>query len=109
NSFIILDESQNTTVEQMKMFLTRIGFGSTAVITGDITQVDLPKGTKSGLAQVINVLKDVPGISFTHFMPKDVVRHPLVQRIVEAYERFELRAEDEAAKASADRGNRRDA
>ena len=91
NSFIILDESQNTTVEQMKMFLTRIGFGSTAVITGDITQVDLPKGTKSGLGQVIEVLKDVPGISFTHFMPKDVVRHPLVQRIVEAYERFEHR------------------
>jgi phosphate starvation-inducible PhoH-like protein len=89
NSFIILDESQNTTVEQMKMFLTRIGFGSTAVITGDVTQVDLPKGTKSGLAQVIEVLKGVPGISFTHFMPKDVVRHPLVQRIVEAYERFD--------------------
>jgi phosphate starvation-inducible PhoH-like protein len=89
NSFIILDESQNTTVEQMKMFLTRIGFGSTAVITGDITQVDLPKGTRSGLAHVMDVLKDVPGISFTHFKPKDVVRHPLVQRIVEAYERFE--------------------
>ena len=89
NSFIILDESQNATVEQMKMFLTRIGFGSTAVITGDITQVDLPRGTKSGLAHVIGVLKDVPGISFTHFQPKDVVRHPLVQRIVEAYERFE--------------------
>jgi len=93
NSFIILDESQNTTVEQMKMFLTRIGFGSTAVITGDITQVDLPRGTKSGLHHVIEVLKDVPGISFTHFQPKDVVRHPLVQRIVEAYERFETRAE----------------
>ncbi|WNW13307.1 PhoH family protein [Pseudomonas sp. DTU_2021_1001937_2_SI_NGA_ILE_001] len=91
NSFIILDESQNTTVEQMKMFLTRIGFGSTAVITGDITQVDLPRGTKSGLAHVIEVLKDVPGISFTHFRPKDVVRHPLVQRIVEAYERFDER------------------
>ncbi|WP_263264806.1 PhoH family protein [Pseudomonas sp. RIT-PI-S] len=89
NSFIILDESQNTTTEQMKMFLTRIGFGSTAVITGDITQVDLPKGTRSGLAHVMEVLKDVPGISFTHFKPKDVVRHPLVQRIVEAYERFE--------------------
>jgi len=89
NSFIILDESQNTTLEQMKMFLTRIGFGSTAVITGDITQVDLPRGTKSGLAHVINVLKDVEGISFTHFEPKDVVRHPLVQRIVEAYDRFE--------------------
>ena len=89
NSFIILDESQNTTVEQMKMFLTRIGFGSTAVITGDITQVDLPRGTKSGLAHVIEVLRDVPGISFTHFKPKDVVRHPLVQRIVEAYERHD--------------------
>ncbi|MEN2506345.1 PhoH family protein [Stutzerimonas stutzeri] len=92
NSFIILDESQNTTLEQMKMFLTRIGFGSTAVITGDITQVDLPRGTKSGLAHVIEVLKDVNGISFTHFKPKDVVRHPLVQRIVEAYEAFEDRA-----------------
>ncbi|MDV7212129.1 PhoH family protein [Azotobacter beijerinckii] len=91
NSFIILDESQNTTLEQMKMFLTRIGFGSTAVITGDVTQVDLPRGTKSGLAHVIEVLRDVPGISFTHFQPKDVVRHPLVQRIVEAYERFEER------------------
>ncbi len=89
NSFIILDESQNTTLEQMKMFLTRIGFGSTAVITGDITQVDLPRGTKSGLAHVIDVLRDVNGISFTHFQPKDVVRHPLVQRIVEAYEAFE--------------------
>jgi phosphate starvation-inducible PhoH-like protein len=91
NSFIILDESQNTTVEQMKMFLTRIGFGSTAVITGDITQVDLPRGTRSGLAHVIEVLRDVPGISFTHFKPKDVVRHPLVQRIVEAYERHDAR------------------
>ena len=89
NSFIILDESQNTTLEQMKMFLTRIGFGSTAVITGDITQVDLPRGTKSGLTHVIEVLHDVPGLSFTHFLSKDVVRHPLVQRIVEAYERFD--------------------
>ena len=99
NSFIILDESQNTTLEQMKMFLTRIGFGSTAVITGDITQVDLPRGTKSGLTHVINVLKDVPGISFTHFQSKDVVRHPLVQRIVEAYDRFD--SAQEAARASA--------
>ncbi|HHW2210447.1 TPA: PhoH family protein [Pseudomonas aeruginosa] len=88
---VILDESQNTTVEQMKMFLTRIGFGSTAVITGDVTQVDLPRGTRSGLKHVIEVLQDVPGISFTHFKPKDVVRHPLVQRIVEAYERHESR------------------
>ncbi len=91
NSFIILDESQNTTLEQMKMFLTRIGFGSTAIITGDITQVDLPRGTKSGLIHVIDVLHDVPGISFTHFKSKDVVRHPLVQRIVEAYERYDNR------------------
>jgi len=95
NSFIILDESQNTTLEQMKMFLTRIGFGSTAVITGDITQVDLPRGTKSGLGHVIQVLKDVPGIGFTHFQSKDVVRHPLVQRIVEAYDLFEQLQEAE--------------
>jgi len=95
NCFIILDESQNTTLEQMKMFLTRIGFGSTAVITGDITQVDLPRGTKSGLNHVIDVLKDVPGIGFTHFLSKDVVRHPLVQRIVEAYDRFETQQEIE--------------
>lgn len=109
NSFIILDESQNTTVEQMKMFLTRIGFGSTAVITGDITQIDLPKGTKSGLIHVIDVLKEVPGISFTHFTSKDVVRHPLVQRIVEAYERFEHRAEGELARFASAKDNRHDA
>ncbi|MCQ4234946.1 PhoH family protein [Pseudomonas stutzeri] len=100
NSFIILDESQNTTQEQMKMFLTRIGFGSTAVITGDITQVDLPRGTKSGLTHVIEVLKGVNGISFTHFQPKDVVRHPLVQRIVEAYESFEDRQASRPGQAS---------
>ena len=93
NSFIILDESQNTTLEQMKMFLTRIGFGSTAVITGDVTQVDLPRGTKSGLAHVVEVLKGVKGIGFTHFKSKDVVRHPLVQRIVEAYDRFDTEQE----------------
>ncbi len=86
DSFIILDESQNTTAEQMKMFLTRIGFGSTVVVTGDITQIDLPPRTLSGLKHVLKVLKDVKGISFSHFGPKDVVRHPLVQRIVEAYE-----------------------
>ena len=91
NSFIILDESQNTTLEQMKMFLTRIGFGSTAVITGDITQVDLPRGTRSGLAHVTEVLKDVKGIGFTHFQSKDVVRHPLVAAIIEAYEKEEAR------------------
>ncbi|TNF32875.1 MAG: PhoH family protein [Gammaproteobacteria bacterium] len=86
HSFIILDESQNTTREQMKMFLTRIGFGSTAVITGDITQVDLPKHIPSGLSHAAHVLRHVPGISFTHFTAGDVLRHPLVQRIVEAYE-----------------------
>lgn len=85
NSFIILDESQNTTREQMKMFLTRIGFGSTAVITGDPTQIDLPRGHPSGLKHAVEVLSHVQGISFTHFDAKDVVRHPLVQRIVEAY------------------------
>ena len=90
-AFIILDEAQNTTVEQMKMFLTRIGFGSTAVITGDVTQIDLPRGTASGLRQVIDVLKDVDGIAFTFFQAKDVVRHPLVQRIVGAYDRYEAR------------------
>jgi phosphate starvation-inducible protein PhoH and related proteins len=89
NSFVILDESQNTTREQMKMFLTRIGFGSTAVINGDPTQIDLPRGQISGLAHVSQVLKGVDGISFTHFTAKDVVRHPLVQRIVEAYDEFE--------------------
>lgn len=85
-SFIILDEAQNTTVEQMKMFLTRIGFGSKVVVTGDVTQIDLPKGQQSGLRQVIDVLSDVEGLSFSFFTPRDVVRHPLVQRIVEAYD-----------------------
>ncbi|MCR8921178.1 PhoH family protein [Dasania sp. GY-MA-18] len=86
DSYIILDESQNTTKEQMKMFLTRIGFGSTAVITGDATQIDLPRGTQSGLTHVIKVLEGIEGISFTYFESKDVVRHPLVARIVDAYE-----------------------
>ncbi len=88
-SFIILDEAQNTSVEQMKMFLTRIGFGSTAVVTGDVTQTDLPRGQRSGLRQVVEVLKDTDGISFTFFTAKDVVRHPLVARILNAYEAFE--------------------
>jgi phosphate starvation-inducible PhoH-like protein len=88
NAFIILDESQNTTVEQMKMFLTRIGFGSTAVITGDVTQIDLPRGEQSGLIHVVGVLEGIAGISFTHFDSKDVVRHPLVQKIVDAYDRY---------------------
>jgi phosphate starvation-inducible PhoH-like protein len=89
HSFIILDESQNTTTAQMKMFLTRIGFGSTAVITGDVTQIDLPKGTRSGLVHVSKVLKDIDEIGFTYFNAKDVVRHRLVQRIVEAYDEFD--------------------
>ncbi len=88
-SFIILDEAQNTTMEQMKMFLTRIGFGSRAVITGDVTQIDLPKGTHSGLMHVHEVLKGVEGISFNFFDSKDVVRHSLVQKIVAAYEQYE--------------------
>ncbi len=89
DSFIILDEAQNTTREQMKMFLTRIGFGSTAVITGDATQIDLPRGTPSGLTHSMKVLDGINGISFTYFSARDVVRHPLVQTIVEAYEAFE--------------------
>jgi phosphate starvation-inducible PhoH-like protein len=88
-SFVILDEAQNTTPEQMKMFLTRIGFGSTAVITGDITQVDLPRGQQSGLRQASEVLANVDGISFTFFNARDVVRHPVVQRVVRAYDDFE--------------------
>ena len=87
NAFIILDEAQNTTPEQMKMFLTRIGFGSKAVITGDITQIDLPRGTHTGLIQAQHVLAGVRGIAFTYFTAADVVRHPLVARIVEAYEK----------------------
>ncbi len=92
NSFIILDESQNTTTAQMKMFLTRIGFGSTAVITGDVTQIDLPKGERSGLVHVSQVLKDVDGIGFTFFNAHDVVRHRMVQRIVEAYEAYDSKS-----------------
>ena len=89
DAFVILDEAQNTTPEQMKMFLTRIGFGSTAVITGDVTQVDLPRNQASGLRHAIEVLAEVEGISFTFFNARDVVRHPLVQRVVQAYDRHE--------------------
>ncbi len=95
DSFIILDEAQNTTVEQIKMFLTRIGFGSTAVITGDVTQIDLPNEKMSGLKHVLKVLQDVEGISFTFFGVRDVVRHPLVQRIVAAYDKYELQQNHE--------------
>jgi phosphate starvation-inducible PhoH-like protein len=91
NAFIILDEAQNTTREQMKMFLTRIGFGSTAVITGDATQIDLPRGAQSGLTHAANILQEVEGIGFTYFASRDVVRHPLVQRVVEAYDSQDAR------------------
>jgi len=87
DAFIILDEAQNTTTEQMKMFLTRTGFGSTAVITGDVTQIDLPKHQLSGLKQAVQILKGVEGISFSYFNARDVVRHPMVQRIVMAYDK----------------------
>ena len=93
-SFIILDEAQNTSVEQMKMFLSRIGFGSTAIITGDITQIDLPRGQRSGLRHVIGVLRGVDGMSFTFFHSKDVVRHRLVARILDAYEAHEKRDDE---------------
>ena len=108
NAFIILDESQNTTREQMKMFLTRIGFGSTAIITGDVTQVDLPRGQSSGLIQVLDVLRDTSGIGVTHFAAKDVVRHPLVQRIIEAYDLFEAEQEvqDRARKEAREQARR---
>jgi len=91
NAFIILDEAQNTTREQMKMFLTRIGFGSRAVVTGDATQIDLPRGARSGLTHVSHILADVAGLSFTYFANSDVVRHPLIQRIVSAYDSHDVR------------------
>jgi phosphate starvation-inducible PhoH-like protein len=105
-SFIILDEAQNTSVEQMKMFLTRMGFGSRVVVTGDITQVDLPRRQISGLRHVMQVLDGMPGVSFTFFTPRDVVRHALVQRIVEAYESREAmdRAEEEGSGEAPGRG-----
>lgn len=90
-SFIILDEAQNTTPEQMKMFLTRIGFGTKAVITGDVTQIDLQRHQKSGLVEAQKILKNVKGIAMTHFLSADVVRHPLVQKIINAYEDYELK------------------
>ncbi len=98
DAFVILDEAQNTTIEQMKMFLTRLGYGSTAVITGDMTQIDLPKQVKSGLKDAIEVLRDVDGVSFTFFQARDVVRHPLVARIVTAYDKRDARLEDEHAR-----------
>ena len=94
DAFVILDEAQNTTIEQMKMFLTRLGFGSTAVVTGDMTQIDLPKHVKSGLKDAIEVLRGVEGVSFTFFEARDVVRHPLVARIVSAYDRRDAQDRD---------------
>ena len=119
NAFIILDESQNTTTSQMKMFLTRIGFGSTAVITGDVTQIDLPKGVGSGLVQASKILENVEGVSFTYYLSRDVVRHPIVQKVVEAYDHYdkqsitELKSESNANnsaknKMENDRLNERD-
>ena len=98
HAFVILDEAQNTTPEQMKMFLTRLGFGSKAVINGDVSQIDLPRGTESGLIDAERVLRRVRGVAATHFTAADVVRHPLVARIVEAYDAARL----------ADRGDRAD-
>jgi phosphate starvation-inducible PhoH-like protein len=100
-SFIILDEAQNTTSEQMKMFLTRLGFSSTAVINGDVTQVDLPQGRMSGLREAQEVLNGVDGIKFFYFDQRDVVRHALVQKIVNAYELFDRRKEQRQAEAKA--------
>jgi phosphate starvation-inducible PhoH-like protein len=97
NAFIILDEAQNTTPEQMKMFLTRIGFGSRAVVTGDITQIDLARHQKSGLVEVERILGNIRGLHFQHFLSEDVVRHPLVQKIVDAYEQWQTKDEDRQA------------
>jgi len=91
DSFVILDEAQNTTSEQMKMFVTRLGFGSKAVITGDVTQIDLPNARRSGLLEAVDILKDVNGLAFVHFDESDVVRHHLVQRIIRAYDDFKTR------------------
>jgi phosphate starvation-inducible PhoH-like protein len=94
NAFIVLDEAQNTTPEQMKMFLTRIGYGSKVVITGDVTQIDLPNGKKSGLRESVKILQDIDGIGFITLTNKDVVRHPLVQKIILAYEKYESKMQD---------------
>jgi phosphate starvation-inducible PhoH-like protein len=105
DSFVILDEAQNTTSEQMKMFLTRLGFDSKAVITGDVTQIDLPSDKTSGLVQALEILKSVDGIGFMRFTEKDVVRHPLVQSIIRAYEQHEVRPGSRPAPGPADDRN----
>lgn len=102
NAFIILDEAQNTTPEQMKMFLTRIGFGSQAIVTGDVTQVDLPDGKKSGLKEAQRILKDIEGIAFCTLTEKDVVRHPLVQQIIKAYEKYDAQKQTRTRKDKKD-------
>jgi len=106
NSFIVLDEAQNTTPEQMKMFLTRIGFGSKAVVTGDITQIDLPRDKKSGLNEAIRILNDIEGIGISMLTNKDVVRHPLVQRIIKAYEKHEAKDDYKAYRQEGRRRSR---
>jgi phosphate starvation-inducible PhoH-like protein len=100
DAFVILDEAQNTTSEQMKMFLTRLGFDSKAVVTGDITQIDLPAEKRSGLVEAAEVLRGVDGIGFMHFTEGDVVRHPLVQSIVRAYERHDSRSDERAKRGN---------
>ena len=109
HSFVILDEAQNTTPAQMKMFLTRLGFGSRAVITGDVTQVDLPRGQQSGLAHALRVIDKIPEIHITRFHSRDVVRHQLVQKIVEAYEGWDSEQQRLSAEARAERKARQEA
>lgn len=105
DAIIVLDEAQNTTVHQIKMFLTRLGMNAKMIVTGDVTQIDLPRSTQSGLVQALKILDGVPGVGLVEFGRKDIVRHSLVQRIVEAYERFdrEEKAAADAAKAEAAR------
>lgn len=107
DSFIILDEAQNTTPEQMKMFLTRLGIGSKIVVTGDLTQTDLPDGKKSGLAEAVRILKDIEGISIHNFSDKDVVRHKLVQQIILAYDKYEKERKENKSLKSVNRGNKK--
>jgi phosphate starvation-inducible PhoH-like protein len=105
DAFVILDEAQNTTPEQMKMFLTRLGFNSSCVVTGDVTQIDLPDKRTSGLVQARRILQGVKGVHFIEFGDEDVIRHPLVARIVGAYDRFERRREEQQARDESDDGS----
>ena len=107
NSFIILDEAQNTTVEQMKMFLTRFGFGSKVVVNGDITQIDLPKGKRSGLVNALEVLKNVEGIAINQFSDKDVVRHSLVKRIIQEYDKYERKMAEKEEEKKAEKPSKK--